>query len=168
VRDGGRELPDVGLWNDGVACESAIGIDAEDADVLADVGLAGAALQALAAGHVHFGADQVAFLDGGDAGAGAGHNASEFVAGNERRMDAAFGPGIPVVDVKVGSADACGLDADENLTGAGRGYWNLAQFDTGRCFGLDDGLHGGWHGLKLLLKHQTHKHINRGLPRGWG
>ena len=166
VGDGGRELPDIGLGDDGVAGEGAIGIDAQDAHMLADVGLAGAALETLAAGHVHLGADQVAFFDGGDAAAHAGNNAGELVAGNQRRMNAALGPGVPVEDVKVGSADAGGLYADKHFAGAGRGDGNFAQFDAGRGFCLDDGLHGGWHDLKPPLKHQTHKHINRGGP-GW-
>jgi hypothetical protein len=35
------------------------------------------------------------------------------------------------------------------------------ELDAGRGFGLNDGLHGGWHNTKPLLKTQTHKHINR-------
>ena len=93
MRDGGRELPDVGFRDDGVAGEGAVGIDAEDADVLADVGLAGAALEALAAGHVHLRADQVAFFDGGDAAAQPATAPENSWPGMSGRMDAAFAQG---------------------------------------------------------------------------
>ena len=62
VRDRRRELPDIRFRNDGVAGESAVGIHAQDADVLAHVRQACAALQALAAGHVHLRAHQVALV----------------------------------------------------------------------------------------------------------
>src|SRR5208337_5283717 len=73
------------------------------------------------------------------------------------------GPWIPVEDMKVGSADTGGLDADQHFTRAGRGDRDFTNFDTVSGLRLDDGLHGGWHTLEPPLKHQTHKHINRGF-----
>ncbi len=64
ARDRRIELPDIGLGNDDVFGEGAVGVDADDLHVLADVRFAGAALQALAAGDVHLGGDEVAFLHG--------------------------------------------------------------------------------------------------------
>ena len=64
LRDRRVELPDIALGNDDVFGERAVGVDADDLHVLADVRLADAALQALAAGHVHLGGDEVAFLHG--------------------------------------------------------------------------------------------------------
>jgi len=46
------------------------------------VGFAGAALQTLAASHVHFGGYEIAFLDAGDFIAERDHLAAEFVSGD--------------------------------------------------------------------------------------
>src|SRR5262249_29949964 len=54
------DLPDVGFGNLDELGEGAVGVYADDLHVLADVGLAGAALIAFAAGHVHLGGDEVA------------------------------------------------------------------------------------------------------------
>ena len=62
-----------------------------------------------------------------------------------------FAHGIPVVNMKIGSADTGDLNANEDFTRAGRGHRHFAQFDTVRGFGLDDGLHGGWHQLQPPL-----------------
>ena len=97
--NGGIKLPDIRFWNDDVFRKSAVGIDADDLHVLADVRLAGAALQALAAGHVHFGGNEIAFLYAGDFVAECGYLAAKFVPGNQRRVNAALRPAIPVVDM---------------------------------------------------------------------
>jgi hypothetical protein len=111
-RNGGIELPDVRLGNDDVFGKGAIGVDANDLHVLADVRFADAALQALAAGHVHFSGNKVTFLHAGNFGAHGLHRAAELVAGNQRRMNAALGPLVPLVNVQVSAADGSHFDFD--------------------------------------------------------
>ena len=117
LRDRRIELPDVDLGNDDVFGEGAVGVDADDLHVLADVRLADAALQALAAGHVHLGGDEVAFLHAGDIVADGLDGAAELVAGNERRMNAALRPLVPLINVQVGAADGGHLDLDQDVGG---------------------------------------------------
>ena len=138
----GIELPDVGLGNDDVFGEGAVGVDADDLHVLADVRLADAALQALAAGHVHFGGDEVAFLHAGDFVADGFDRAAELVAGNERRMNAALRPLVPLVNVQVGAADGGHLDLDQHVGRAKLRFGNFADFRARCGLRLNDGKHG--------------------------
>src|SRR5271157_6108157 len=82
LRDGRIELPDVRLGNDDVLGKSAVGVHADDLHMLADVRFAGAALQALAAGHVHLGGNEVAFLNTRHFVTDRFNRAAELVPGN--------------------------------------------------------------------------------------
>ena len=104
------ELHDVGGRHRDVFGEGAVAVDADDLSAVAEVGVAGAALEAVAADDVAFGGDQVAH---GEEAAGRrlraelGDLASELVArsttgGRSRRLR----PAIPLPDVQVGAADA--------------------------------------------------------------
>ena len=99
------------------------------------MGFAGAALQALAAGDVHLGGNEVAFFYAGHFVAECDDLAAKFVSGDERRLDAALGPAVPLVDVEVGAADggdfyfyqdfvaSVGWDGDFSNFRARRGLW---------------------------------------------
>src|SRR5689334_4732203 len=118
--DGRIELPDIRLGDDDVFGEGAVGIHADNFDVLTDVSFAGAALQALAASHVHLGGNEVALLDAGDFVAKGRYLAAKLVSGNQRGMDAVLRPAVPVVNVQVGAADGRDLDLDQDV-GASEG-----------------------------------------------
>ena len=96
LRDRRIELPDIRFGDDDILGERSVGIDADDFHVLANVGFAGAALQALAASHMHFGGHEIAFLDAGDFIAERRHFAAELVSGDQRRMNAVPGPSGPI------------------------------------------------------------------------
>src|SRR5205823_5903179 len=96
-RDRRIDLPDIRFRNAHVLGEGTIFIDANDLYVGTDMGFTDAALVTLAAGDVHLGGDEVAFLHGGDFVADRDHVPAELVAGNERRLDAAGGPLVPVI-----------------------------------------------------------------------
>jgi len=115
--------------------------------VLADVRLSGAALETLAAGNMHLRADQVASRTV-ETPRPVPATAPENSWPGIKADGCGSCPVIPVVDVEVGSANAGGLHADQHFAGAGRGDRHFAQFDAVRGFGLDDGLHGGWHTLE--------------------
>ena len=104
--------------------------------------LADAALQALAAGHVHLGGDEVAFLHGGDIFADGFDGAAEFVAGNERRMNAALRPLVPLIDVQVGAANGGDFDLHQHFVGAKCREGNFADFCAGSGLRLYDSKHG--------------------------
>src|SRR5690349_18113270 len=103
--NGRIELPDVRFGNLDVIGEGTVGIDADDLYVLADMRLAGAALQTFAAIDMHLGGDKIAFLDAGHFATDSGDRSAKFMAGHERWMDALLRPRIPFVNVKVSTAD---------------------------------------------------------------
>ena len=142
LRDGRIELPDVGLGDDDVLGEGAVGVDADDLHVLADVRLAGAALQALAAGDVHLGGDEVAFLHAGDIFADGLDGAAELVAGNERGMNAALRPLVPLIDVQVGAANGRDFDLDQDFVRTECGIGNFADLCARSGLRLYDSKHG--------------------------
>ena len=82
---------------------------------LAHVRVAGAALEADAAGDVALGRDVVAGGDVVDVRARLDDRARELVAERERRDDPPLRPLVPAEDVQVGAADARRLDLDEHL-----------------------------------------------------
>ena len=137
------------LGNDNVLGERAVGVDADDLHVLADVRLADAALQTLAAGHVHLGGNEVAFLHAGDFIADSFHDAAEFVARNQRRMNAALRPLVPLVDVQVGAADGGHLDLDQHVGRAEFWFGNFADFGARRRLGLHNCNHSIRHEMTL-------------------
>src|SRR5579864_5472845 len=147
VRDGGIEFPDVRLGNDYVFGECAIKIHADDFHVLTNVGLARSALQALAAGHVHFGGDKVACLDARDFVAVSNHFATELVPGNERRMDATLCPAVPLVDVQVGAADGGDFDFHQDLGATVARNLDFSNIRTGCGLRFHHRQHGIGHQL---------------------
>ena len=109
-RDLGRQLravvlPDHRLGHGDVTREGAVPVDAEDPRALAHVRLAGAALEAHAAGDVALGRDVVADLDVVDVFPDLDDGAGELVPERERRVDPLLRPLVPLLDVQVGAAD---------------------------------------------------------------
>ena len=104
LRNRGIQLPDVRLGDDYEFGERAIGVDADNFYVLADVRFANPALEAFAAGHVHLGRDKIAFLHAGDVFAHGFDDPAKLMSGDERRMNAPLRPLIPLVDMEVGAA----------------------------------------------------------------
>src|SRR5271157_403979 len=145
LRDGRIELPDVRLGNDDVLGEGAIRVHADDLHMLADVRFAGAALQALAAGHVHLGGNEVAFLDARHFVPDRFNRAAELVPGNQWRMNATLCPLVPLVNVQVRAADGRHLDLDQYIGGAKLRFGNFADLRARRGLRLYHGKHRIWH-----------------------
>jgi hypothetical protein len=140
-RNGRVNFPDVGLGNLDEIGEAAVGVNPDDANVLADVSLAGAALVAQAAGNVHFRGDKITLADGSHFRADLFHHAAEFVAEDQRRMNAPSRPAVPLVDVQVGAADRGGAHANQNVLQPDFGNRHAFQARSRLRFRLDDGLH---------------------------
>ena len=124
VRDAGRVAPDVGHGDDDVLSEGSVAIDADSESVGAEVPAAGEAVAAATADDVAFAADELADREIGDVGADGYDFSDELVADDEALADRGLGPGVPIVDVEVGSADAGVEDADFDVVNAhlGLGY----------------------------------------------
>src|SRR5450631_379214 len=148
------EFPDIRLGDNDVLGKSSVGVDADDFHVLADMSFAGAALQTLAAGHVHFGGYEIAFLDAGYLIAERGHLAAEFVSGDQWRMNAPLRPAIPFIDVEIGAANGSDFDFDEDFGAAVAGNFDFADFRARGGFRLDHcehlAGHAAGHGSPLL------------------
>lgn len=97
--------------------------------------LAGATGSAVAAIHVHFGADEITGLETADFVADLLDRAAKFMAEGHRRANARGGPFVPVINVKIGAADGSGADADESVGGTecgnGNGFELRALFGAG-------------------------------------
>ena len=103
-----------------------------------------AALQAVAADDVAFGGDQIA--GGQQPGrrrlpAQLDDLAGELVTDDDRRLEAAAGPAVPLPDVEVGAADAGMVDADEHVARSAGGDGQLPQDHAGAGAFLDESAH---------------------------
>src|SRR6185437_11512751 len=121
-------------------------VHAEDAHRLADVRLAAAALEAMAAVHVHVGGDILTGLEALDLAAHAFDVSAELMAERQRRVDAPLSPAVPFIDVEVGAADGGGVHPHQHVTRADFGHGNSLQLGAGGGAGFDKGTHGGGHG----------------------
>ena len=135
-------LPDVGHGQDDVFGEGAVAVDADAEGVGAEMAAAGEAVAAASADDVAFAADELADGDVGDVGADVDDFADELVADDEALADGGAGPGVPVVDVEVGAADAGGEDADFDVVDAHLGLGDVLEPEAAFCAALDECLHG--------------------------
>ncbi len=145
LRDFGVELPDVGFRDTNEFGEGAVGVYADDLHVLADVRLACSALQTLAAGDMHLGGYEITFFNAGDFVPDCRHVPAELMSWNEGRMDPVLRPGVPVVNVQVGAANARDLYFDENIGGADLRDLDFAHLGSGFRLRLHDRQHGIGH-----------------------
>ncbi len=113
--------------------------------ILADMRFAGAALQTLAAGHMHLGRNEIAFLDAGDFIPEGCHFAAKLMAGNQRGVDPVLRPAVPLINMKIGAADGRNFDLDQDIGPAKRRNLDLADFRSRRGFRLHDREHGFLH-----------------------
>ena len=141
------DFPNIRFRDGDVFGESAIGIHAQNFHVLADVRFARAALVALAAGNVHFRADEVALAHAGDFIAHGRHFPAELVAGNERRVNAPLRPGIPIVDMQIRAAHRRDLHLNQNVLPPKRRDPYLAHFRSRLGFRLNHRHHCACHGI---------------------
>ena len=152
LRNGRIELPDIRFRNHHVFGKRPVGIHADDLHVLADVGFAGAALQTLAAGHVHLRGNKVAFFHAGDFVAEGRHLAAKFMAGNQGRMNPVLRPAVPLVNVQISAADGSDFYLDQHIVPAKRRNLDFADLRARRGFRLD---------------HREHRFLHEGQPVGF-
>jgi hypothetical protein len=118
VGDAGRVAPDVGHWEDHIFGEGSVAIDADSESMGAEVTAAREAVSAATADDVTFSADELTDGEIGDVGADGYDFADELVTNDEPLTDGRSGPGIPVVNMEVGAADAGVENADFDVVDA--------------------------------------------------
>src|SRR5216683_7057712 len=145
LRNGRIQLPNIRLRNYHVLRERSVRIHTDDLYVLADVGFAGAALQALAAGHVHLGRNEVTFFHASDFISASNYFTAELVPRNQRRTDASLRPAVPFIDMQISAADGSDFDLYQDVITAELRDLYFANFRSRRGTGFHDRLHRLWH-----------------------
>jgi len=149
--DFGIQFPDIGPGHPHIFGKAAVGVDADNFHVLADMGLTGTAEIAPAADKMAFGADPRTDGQVIHTFPQRRHLAAEFVPEHQGRLDAAGGPGIPVVNMDIGTADGGSGDFYQHLAVPGLGNRNLLQSCALFRGMLDQSLHSvnqGYHSSK--------------------
>ena len=114
-RNSGMVAPDVGHRQRDVLGESAGAIHAHAGSMGAEMTTSGETVAASSADDVALAADDHAGLEIGDVRSDGGDLADEFVADDEGNRDGRARPVIPIVDMDIGTANACLQDADQNV-----------------------------------------------------
>ena len=142
VGDAGGVAPDVGHRDDDVLGEGSVAIDTNAEGMSTEVTAAGEAVAAASADNVAFSADELAYREIGDIGADGDDFADKLVADDETLADGGASPGVPIVDVEVGAADACVEDADLYVIDAHLGLGYILEPEAAFITAFYECLHG--------------------------
>ena len=107
--------------DDKVRCEGAVVVHAEDAPLLADVGISFQAAGAGPAGQVAFDGNEVADLPVGHSFSQSRDFAARFVPRHRAKRDVLTAPLVPLPDVQVGATNAGRFGSNEDFAFARRG-----------------------------------------------
>lgn len=89
-----------------------------------------------------FAGDEFADFAVGDAFADFDDLTAEFVADDPGRVDSAFAPFVPVVDVEVGAAEGSSVNAEFDVAGFDGGFFYFDDFKARRRSRFCDRIHG--------------------------
>src|SRR5262249_48198557 len=148
--DLGIMSPDVGHGEDDIFGKGAGTIHPHSLGVSTEMPAAGQTVAAAAAGHMPFPADPFPGMKIGDVGAYRNHFAHELVTDNHRDRDGSLRPGVPVVNVQVGTADAGEEDSDLDIIDAGLGFGDLLEPQTSTGGKFSESLHWGSFQITVL------------------
>ena len=138
-----REFEGVEGGQHEVLGEGAGAVHADAQGVAAQVAAPGAAVAAVPARDVALAADAVPDLEAAHLAAECGDRAHVLVPDDHGHGDGVLRPGVPLVDVHVGAADAALADPDEQVVRAGRGDRRLGHPDALLGVLFAQGAHGG-------------------------
>src|ERR1700679_1433359 len=113
------DFPDSADGGNYVFGEAAVGVDADDFHILANVRLSHAAGAAVAAINVHLGAGEIGGLHRRGLGADFFDVPAEFVAEGHRRVDTGGRPTVPAVDMQIGAANRSSAHPHQTFYGPG-------------------------------------------------
>jgi hypothetical protein len=150
-RDAGRVLPDVGHGQDDEFGEGPIAINPNAHGVGAEVAASGKAVAAAAADDVAFAGDDGSNCKVFDVGADSDDFADELVADGEADGDSRGSPGVPLVDMEVGAADAGVEDANLYVVDADFGLGNVFEPEAAFCAAFYKCLHGECLSIRLQV-----------------
>ena len=139
--DAGGVTPDVGHGQDDVFGEGAGAVDADALGVGAEMAAAGEAVAAASADDVAFAADELAGLKSVTLEPTATISPTNSWPMTRGTGDGRLRPGVPVVDVEVGAADAGLEDANLDVVDADLGLGDVFEPETFFGARLDQGFH---------------------------
>ena len=145
LRNGGIELPDIGLRNNYILGKRAVRVHADNLHFLTNVRFAGPALQTFAARNMHFRRNKVTFFYTRDFIAKRDHFAAEFMSWDKRRMNPALCPAVPFVDVQVGATNGGNFHFHQDVSPAKAWNFDLANLRSWRGFRLNHRQHAIGH-----------------------
>ena len=120
--DAGLLMPDVGLRQCQIFGKSPRPIDAHAGGAFAEVTTPCQAVAAPSADDMSFARDGLPGEEVVDIRADGHDLADKLVADHHRHGNRLLGPGVPVVDVEVGAADAGAVDSDQDIVDAD--FWD--------------------------------------------
>ena len=123
------------------SANAPVAVDADALGVRAEVAAPGHAVAAAPADEVALAADEVAGVKVVDVAADLDDLADELVSDDQRHRHGALRPGVPVVDVQIGAADAGAQHADQHIVDAEGRLGNVFEPQAGRRLALDQSLH---------------------------
>jgi hypothetical protein len=141
-------LPDIGHGQCDVFSERARTIDADTGGVCAQMATAGQTVSAPTAHDMTFATDDIAGMKIAYVASDFYNSANKLMAHNHGNWNSLSGPVIPIVDMDIRSADACSINANENIVDTDFGFGHIFKPKTGfrmslyKCFQV--GLPGQW------------------------
>ena len=119
----------------------ALAIDADTEGVWAQVLATTEAIAAATADNVALAGNQIADLQIRYARADGLHYATKLMTDGHRHGNRALRPGIPFVNMDIGTADGSLADANERVHRSDFGFGNILQPDPWLCFCFDECFH---------------------------
>ena len=125
--------------------KGAVTVDAHTFCILAPLAVAGPAVPAVTADDVSFTGYELADSVLCDTWPKTGNFAYILMADNDRRSDVLLAPGIPVVNMHIGTADCGFVHFDQHLTHSRPGNRHFFEYQALAGFCFDKGIHHGFH-----------------------
>lgn len=110
--------PDIGFRDGYEFSKSAIAFDTDTESIGAEMAFSTTAVFAFTTDDMAFSRNTVSRLELGDVSANFLDDTDEFMADNTRRFDGRLGPGIPFIDMEIGSTDRGMGDFDKDVVRA--------------------------------------------------
>ena len=138
--DFGIVTPDVGHRQHDKLGECAGAVYTDALSMCAQMTPASQTVAATAAGHVAFAADQFSGMKVVDVRADFHDFADELVADDHRHGDGGTGPGVPIVDMKIGAANASAINTYEHVIRPDIGFRHIFEPKSRLSFLFDESL----------------------------
>lgn len=158
-------VPDIRHWQGQVFREGAGTIDADALRVGAEMAAPGHAIATASAYDMAFAADDVARIEVVDVVSDGDHLSNEFVSHDHGDWNGGLSPVVPLVDVKVRTAYAGSVDANEDVVYADARLGHVLEGESALGLAFDKGFHSklGFASLRLGILRKRWKPIGARL-----